>query len=117
MLPAMNQGILCAQFRAKDDLIIKTIQKLSSNVLKTIFKVERAVANALEGDCNSAISIFANTDNHLNNKIKLHTRVMSVPLAKQIHHSTLIDSSDDNISKNFDAVINELISLGAKDLV
>ena len=59
MLPAMNQGILCAQYRSGDEAIVGLLQRLSSPELMACFFAEREVARMLGGDCRSAISILA----------------------------------------------------------
>jgi len=58
-VPAMNQGILAAQFRESDSKLKTMLEALSSPTLQGIFFAERTVAEVLEGDCKTAIGIFA----------------------------------------------------------
>jgi porphobilinogen deaminase len=55
----MNQGILAAQFRESDSKLKTMLEALSSPTLQGIFFAERTVAEVLEGDCKTAIGIFA----------------------------------------------------------
>lgn len=74
MIPAINQGILVVQFRSDDKKIKDMFQKLVDEHTFDIWLAERAVAEVLEGDCKSAISIFAQCDG---DEIKLTSAVMS----------------------------------------
>ncbi len=75
LLPAVNQGILVAQARANHAELIKKLHKIVVKENFSVWQAERAVAEALNGDCNSAISIFATIGD---DTINLDSRVMSV---------------------------------------
>jgi len=74
MIPAVNQAILIAQCRADDQLVIELLQQISDPHTAAIWHAERAVAEVLNGDCKSAVSIFAQCDA---NEIELVSAVMS----------------------------------------
>lgn len=59
ILPAVNQGMLCVQVRSDRTELIHQLKALASDQDAACFYSERAVAKALEGDCHSAVSIFA----------------------------------------------------------
>ena len=58
LMPAVNQGTLVMQFRAEDHTVKELLQPLVHPDTLLAFKAERAVAEVLAGDCNSAMSIF-----------------------------------------------------------
>lgn len=74
MMPALNQGILVAQCRANDQHVIESLQLLSNQSATAIWRAERAVAQVLDGDCKSAISIFAQCED---DDLELLSAVMS----------------------------------------
>lgn len=112
MLPAMNQGILCAEFR-KDDLDIKElILKLSSDVLKAIFITERELAYKLEGDCRSAIGSYAEVND---SKITLHAKVLH-PLGLEYESSSVSADVKDYLQV-IDNVFDELSGKNIKRLL
>lgn len=59
MLPALNQGTLVVQFREEDQAVRKALQLLVDRETYAAWLAERTVAEILQGDCKSAIGIFA----------------------------------------------------------
>jgi hydroxymethylbilane synthase len=62
MLPALNQGTLVVQFREEDQAVWKALQLLVERETYAAWLAERTVAEILQGDCKSAIGIFAECD-------------------------------------------------------
>jgi hydroxymethylbilane synthase len=64
MVPAVNQGMLCVQVRRDRSELIHQLKTLASDQDAACFYSERSVAKTLEGDCHSAVSIFAIGEGH-----------------------------------------------------
>ncbi len=112
-VPAMNQGILAAQFRDDNFDIKDKLEAISSIDLKSIFFAEREVAKILEGDCKTAIGIFA----ELKTKEQgtLYCEVYDPNGIKSIKSSKDFALSDWKSAAN--ALCDELIMHGAKALL
>ncbi|NBW40568.1 hydroxymethylbilane synthase [bacterium] len=74
MLPAVNQGMLCVQVRRDRLALIDQLGTLAPERDTACFFAERAVAKILEGDCHSAVSIFASAVEQ-NNEVSLRAEV------------------------------------------
>lgn len=57
--PAINQGILAVQYLRSNSSISSLLSTLIERRTQACFAAERAVAEQLQGDCNSAIGIWA----------------------------------------------------------
>lgn len=73
MMPAMNQGILVTQFRENHRHIIDCLAPIVDDTTFHRWQAERMVAEVLEGDCKSAISIYAQ---YQDQQLILSSRVM-----------------------------------------
>lgn len=74
MMPAVNQGILAAQFSKNNDHIKKILSKLVHPNTHAEWLAERKVVELLEGDCQSAMSIFAQC---FKDQLTIQSRVLS----------------------------------------
>ncbi len=59
VLPAQNQGILVAQYRADDLDTLSILNLVSSVKTQREFRAERAAAEILGADCSSCLGVFA----------------------------------------------------------
>jgi len=74
LMPSLNQGTLTIQYKHSRNDIASVCNTIVDEATKVTFDAERACAEILEGDCNSAIGIFAEL---LNGELRLSCRVMS----------------------------------------
>lgn len=74
LLPALNQGTLVVQSLGGNAAIKDLIQLIRDNNTVITFEAERACAEVLEGDCHSAVGIFAEIKDSL---VVLSCRVMT----------------------------------------
>ena len=75
LIPCAGQGIIAIQCRDTDDDIKNLLEKINNNESRILANAERAVLKILEGDCDTAIGIFAKIKNE---KIDLKTELFSV---------------------------------------
>ncbi|MCB0353162.1 MAG: hydroxymethylbilane synthase [Bdellovibrionales bacterium] len=112
MLPALNQGTLVVQFREGDTQIESILEPLSHSDTQASWLAERAVAKALEGDCRSAIGIFATVRENL---ISLSAEVLLPDGSQFLEYSLEGDVLD---AENIGSVVGEeLLKRGAKALL
>lgn len=57
-LPAVNQGILCVQYRATNSQIKKALAGLVEDEVLAVFQAERAFIGELGADCHSAVAVY-----------------------------------------------------------
>lgn len=111
-LPAVNQGILVIQVRKDSHSLQPLLGGVCSAELHAVFESERAAARVLEGDCNSAMGIFAEVQGI---ELTLRACVFSHDGSRALEASgsgPLADSSalGEQVGK-------ELLSKGAKELL
>lgn len=112
MLPAVNQGMLCVQFLKGNISLKGKLERLVSPGDKACFEAERRVAELLEGDCHSAIGIFAKSDEA---RILLRAEVYSHDGERCLSASGE-DSHSNSLSLG-EKVAKELLSQGASQLL
>jgi hydroxymethylbilane synthase len=112
MLPALNQGTLAVQFRENDDAMREMLQSIVDTATYATWLAERTVAEILEGDCKSAIGIYAEC---VDNKLLLSASVMLPDGSEFVSAkdtSTLAEAQTLGVS-----VGNRLLELGAKKII
>jgi len=112
MIPGVNQGILAAQFRAQDADVRSLLEGISDTATTAAFVAERRCVELLEGDCNSAVGIFAQVKN---DKLELSTIVYDQQHGKHIEKTEV--GSKDAPEHLGAAVAQELLSMGARELL
>ncbi len=75
LIPCAGQGIIAIQCRDNDDEIKNLLEKINNEESRILANAEREVLKILEGDCDTAIGIFAKIENE---KIDLKTELFSV---------------------------------------
>ncbi len=73
-IPALNQGILCVQYRSDDEKTKELLASLIDPPTECAFQAEREIAEVLQGDCKSAIAIYAEINGQ---ELTLTARVMT----------------------------------------
>ena len=75
LVPCAGQGIIAIQCNQNNQDILRLIEKINDKQTRIIANTEREVLKILEGDCDTAIGVFAIIKN---NKIELTAELFSV---------------------------------------
>jgi len=75
VVPCAGQGIIAIQCNDSDDEMKNLLEKINNNDSRIVANVEREVLKILEGDCDTAVGVFAKIENE---KIDLKTELFSV---------------------------------------
>ncbi len=59
LIPCAGQGIIAIQCRENDQEIINILEKINDNQSRIIANAERKVLKILEGDCDTAVGVYA----------------------------------------------------------
>ena len=59
LIPCAGQGIIAIQCRKNDQEIINILEKINDNQSRVIANAERNVLKILEGDCDTAVGVYA----------------------------------------------------------
>ncbi len=62
LIPCAGQGIIAIQCRENDQEIINILEKINDNQSRIIANAERKILKILEGDCDTAVGVFARID-------------------------------------------------------
>jgi hydroxymethylbilane synthase len=62
LIPCAGQGIIAIQCRKNDQEIINVLEKINDEQSRTIANAERKILKILEGDCDTAIGVYAKID-------------------------------------------------------
>ena len=91
MIPCAGQGVIALQCRNKDEEIIELLKKVNHQLTRNTIKAERNVLKVLEGDCETAVGVFASISG---DKINLEAELFSLDGSKRFHLK-----SSENINK------------------
>ena len=75
LIPCAGQGIIAMQCRDNDNDMKYTLEKINNEESRILANTEREVLKILEGDCDTAIGVYAKIENE---KINLKTELFSV---------------------------------------
>mgnify|MGYP005624837095 FL=1 len=75
LIPCAGQGIIAIQCREDDNEIKKLLENINDQETRTVAKAEREVLKVLEGDCDTAVGVFAKLNGE---KVDLLTELFSV---------------------------------------
>ena len=75
LIPCAGQGTIAIQCRDNDKDIIDILEKINNEESRILANAEREVLKILEGDCDTAIGVYAKIENE---KINLKTELFSV---------------------------------------
>ena len=59
LIPCAGQGIIAIQCRENDKEVINILEKINDNQSRVIANAERNVLKILEGDCDTAVGVYA----------------------------------------------------------
>ena len=74
MIPCAGQGVIALQCRNDDEEIIELLESVNHTATHNCVKAERNVLKIIEGDCDTAVGVFANIDG---NTINLEAELFS----------------------------------------
>tara|TARA_Y100001970_G_scaffold16870_1_gene19026 strand:- start:814 stop:1725 length:912 start_codon:yes stop_codon:yes gene_type:complete len=80
LIPCAGQGIIAMQCRDNDNDMKYTLEKINNEESRILANTEREVLKILEGDCDTAIGVYAKIENE---KINLKTELFSVDGSKR----------------------------------
>ncbi len=75
LIPCAGQGIIAIQCRENDNEMKNLLEKINNEESRILANAEREVLKILEGDCDTAIGVYAKIENE---KINLKTELFSV---------------------------------------
>jgi len=82
IIPCAGQGVIALQCRSNDEVLIKLLKKVNHQSTHNSIKAERNVLKILEGDCETAVGVFASIDG---DKIILEAELFSLDGSKRFH--------------------------------
>jgi len=94
MIPCAGQGVIALQCRSNDEKLIALLKKVNHQSTQNSIKAERNVLKILEGDCETAVGVFASIEG---DKINLEAELFSLDGSKRFHlkSSENIDKADE----------------------
>ncbi len=75
LIPCAGQGIIAIQCREDDNEIKKLLENINDQDTRTVANAEREVLKVLEGDCDTAVGVFAKSNGE---KVNLLSELFSV---------------------------------------
>tara|TARA_B100001175_G_C19475680_1_gene624194 strand:+ start:668 stop:1579 length:912 start_codon:yes stop_codon:yes gene_type:complete len=82
IIPSAGQGVVALQCRNTDDNLKKLLTKVNHHSTQYCIKAERSVLKVLEGDCETAVGVFATIDN---DTINLEAELFSLDGSKRFY--------------------------------
>ena len=102
LIPCAGQGIIAIQCRENDQEIINILEKINDNQSRIIANAERNVLKILEGDCDTAVGVYAKI---IKDIVNIKAELFSVDGKKRFY----VDESEN------EKMINDLsIKIGEK---
>ena len=94
IIPCAGQGVIALQCRSNDEELIELLKKVNHQSTHSSIKAERNVLKVLEGDCETAVGVFASIDG---DKINLEAELFSLDGSKRFHlkSSESIDKAEE----------------------
>ncbi len=82
MIPCAGQGVIALQSRNNDQELIELLKRVDHQYTHNCIKAERGVLKVLEGDCETAVGVFASINL---DKINLEAELFSLDGSKRFH--------------------------------
>jgi hydroxymethylbilane synthase len=82
IIPCAGQGVIALQCRNNDEEQIELLKNVNHQSTHNSIKAERNVLKVLEGDCETAVGVFASIDG---DKINLEAELFSLDGGKRFH--------------------------------
>ena len=90
IIPSAGQGVIALQCRKNDQQLIEMLNKVNHQPTHNCIKAERNVLKILEGDCETAVGVFASIDG---NKINLEAELFSLDGSERFHLKSSKDAN------------------------
>jgi len=82
IIPCAGQGVIALQCRDNDEELIELLKKVNHEPTHNSIKAERNVLKVLEGDCETAVGVFASING---NKVNLEAELFSLDGSKRFY--------------------------------
>ena len=82
IIPCAGQGVIALQCKNKDEELIQLLKKVNHQPTYSSIKAERNVLKVLEGDCETAVGVFASING---DRIKLEAELFSLDGNQRFH--------------------------------
>ena len=94
IIPCAGQGVIALQCRNNDEELIQLLKKVNHQSTHNSIKAERNVLKILEGNCETAVGVFASIDGE---KINLEAELFSLDGSERFHlkSSENVDKADE----------------------
>jgi len=94
VIPCAGQGVIALQCRNNDEELIELLKMVNHQLTHNSIRAERNVLKVLEGDCETAVGVFASIDA---GKINLETELFSLDGSKRFHLKSFetVDKADE----------------------
>ena len=94
IIPCAGQGVIALQCRNNNEDLIELLKQVDHQLTHSSIKAERNVLKVLEGDCETAVGVFASIDG---DKINLEAELSSLDGSKRFHlkASENLDKADE----------------------
>ena len=94
IIPCAGQGVIALQCRNNEKELIELLKKVNHQSTHNSIKAERSVLKVLEGDCETAVGVFASIDGE---KINLEAELFSLDGSERFHlkSSENVDKADE----------------------
>ena len=108
LIPCAGQGIIAIQCRKNDQEIINVLEKINDEQSRIIANAERKILKILEGDCDTAIGVYAKIDQDF---VNIKAELFSVDCKQRF----FIDESEDKkMIQDLSAKIGEKLKSESK---
>ena len=109
IIPSAGQGIIALQCRKNDDNTIKLLNEINHKETHYCVQAERNVLKILEGDCETAVGVFAKIEV---NKVVLEAELFSLDGKRRFYFKS---SKDLNLAFELGKEVGEMLKKISKD--
>ncbi len=109
IIPSAGQGTIALQCRKNDEKLIQLLNKINHEPTQLCVNAERNVLKVLEGDCETAIGVFAKIDN---DEIIIEAELFSLDGKKRFYHKT---SEDIKFRSELGIQLGEILKKNSKN--
>tara|TARA_B100000003_G_scaffold181312_1_gene173034 strand:+ start:863 stop:1783 length:921 start_codon:yes stop_codon:yes gene_type:complete len=110
MIPSAGQGVIALQCREEDNEMIDLLKKVNHEMTYYCALAEREVLKILEGDCETAVGVYARISNE---KIELNAELFSIDGSKKFYESK---SKEIKYAKKLGKEVGEILKIKSNNL-
>ena len=103
IIPSAGQGVIALQCRKNSKELIEVLNKVNHKPTHNCIKAERNVLTVLEGNCETAVGVFAEINN---NKIELEAELFSLDGKQRFYFKS---SQDLKLASEFGLEVGEIL--------